>query len=127
MQTSLTDIGNGSSSTGYRPPPRTKEVTINGQTVKLKYCFTCKIFRPPRASHCSLCDNCVGEFLFPCDAEQCSASMDINILKRLLQLFVLNVVIFQTGGKSEKWNKYCVDRKHISMETVGSCVLINHV
>ncbi|XP_060097334.1 palmitoyltransferase ZDHHC14 isoform X5 [Heteronotia binoei] len=54
------DIANGSSSGGYRPPPRTKEVVINGQTVKLKYCFTCKIFRPPRASHCSLCDNCVG-------------------------------------------------------------------
>ncbi|XP_063773734.1 palmitoyltransferase ZDHHC14 isoform X5 [Pseudophryne corroboree] len=54
------DVANGSTSGGYRPPPRTKEVVINGQTVKLKYCFTCKIFRPPRASHCSLCDNCVG-------------------------------------------------------------------
>lgn len=42
-------------------PARYKTVTVKGQQVKLKWCATCQIWRPPRASHCGLCNNCYGK------------------------------------------------------------------
>ncbi|OAD74509.1 hypothetical protein PHYBLDRAFT_111945 [Phycomyces blakesleeanus NRRL 1555(-)] len=39
--------------------PVQKEVKIRDNTWALRYCDTCKLYRPPRASHCRQCDNCV--------------------------------------------------------------------
>ncbi|KAH9843190.1 DHHC palmitoyltransferase-domain-containing protein [Rhodofomes roseus] len=39
--------------------PLPRDIRIRSETVRTKYCQTCRTYRPPRSSHCKMCDNCV--------------------------------------------------------------------
>ncbi|CDR95127.1 DHHC zinc finger domain containing protein, putative [Babesia bigemina] len=48
----------------YAPP--CIEVAIAGKFLRVKYCHTCNIYRPPRSVHCNVCDVCVHRFDHHC-------------------------------------------------------------
>ncbi|KAF7259255.1 hypothetical protein EG68_03106 [Paragonimus skrjabini miyazakii] len=50
----------------YTPGSHTRHILVRDHLVRVNFCHSCRFFRPPRASHCSTCDNCVDRFDHHC-------------------------------------------------------------
>ncbi|XP_073014147.1 probable protein S-acyltransferase 1 isoform X1 [Typha latifolia] len=72
---------------------RSRRISIDGIQMKVKYCRICKIFRPPRSCHCSVCDNCVEKFDHHCPwIGQCIGLRNY----RYYMMFVFSTLMFFT-------------------------------
>lgn len=49
-----------------KPPNRYYDLHLRGHPFKLKWCTTCNIYRPPRCTHCAVCENCIERFDHHC-------------------------------------------------------------
>ncbi|GBE61653.1 DHHC zinc finger domain-containing protein [Babesia ovata] len=81
----------------YSNAPTCIEVAIAGKFLRIKYCHTCNIYRPPRSVHCSVCDVCVHRFDHHCKwLRNCIGGNNYRVFYGFITLTCIENILFAT-------------------------------
>ncbi|KAL0946727.1 hypothetical protein HGRIS_012907 [Hohenbuehelia grisea] len=106
--------------------PMPRDLKVRSDVVRVKYCVTCKTYRPPRSSHCKVCDNCIDNCDHHCQwINNCVGRRNYTTFFALLLTSTLALVlVIVTSALHIYWltQREGLDFRHALTKGAGSAV-----
>ncbi|KAI0318936.1 DHHC palmitoyltransferase-domain-containing protein [Amylostereum chailletii] len=84
--------------------PYPRDLSLRSGTVRVKYCTTCQTYRPPRSSHCKMCDNCVDGCDHHCQwVNNCVGRRNYTYFFALITMCTLTLVLVIITSALHLW------------------------